>query len=723
MSEIAGIEALLARVAPHHTHHIDVELGGSGFSYHAAEDRLRLRGTDQIAIAAAFHHYCSEHLGLRFTWQRRRLDLPDTFTDAYDEKGATELVHRYYLNFVTYGYTMAFWDWQRWEQEIDWMALHSINRPLMTIGHEAILVETYLAMGLSEAAALEWIGSAAHFPWMFMGGVNSWGGPVSRDYLDQRIALARKVLARMRELGMRPVLPGFGGQVPTALADETASRIEWQGWHTPFLDPGSERYRQIATTFYRIQREHLGTDHLYAVDPFIESIPPQEDPEWLRTAGAGIYRALSDGDLEAVWVLQAWPFHYHKKFWTHPRALAFIDAVPRDKILLLDLWAEFAPLWRETEGMFGRPWLWCAVHNYGGRFALFGDLTGTVDGLREARRSPERGQLTGLGFAMEAIENNEVYYELLTDQVWSSTPLDQWLEQWARSRYRTSDPRAVEVWQILAQTLYAAGRARSTPSPIIARPWNDDAPFATQRLAGEALDDITPQHISANIDAENDAAVFEALPRLITAVELLLELPAGEERDRDVQEVLIHVVAQHARYAIRHLLTGYRRGDVKAMTASAADLYEHIEWLEQLAATQEFSMVGTWIEAARSWAGTAEEADRFEFDARSLVTVWGTQDSGLHDYSGRHWAGLLRDFYLPRWRMWAEWLTGGATDVDAFRRAVIEHEEGWRAGKGTYPSRPTRTITEVAPQVLTWLAASDMESTSQKERDNESTTT
>jgi hypothetical protein len=25
---------------------------------------------------------------------------------------------------------MAFWNWSRWEQEIDWMALHGVNLPL-----------------------------------------------------------------------------------------------------------------------------------------------------------------------------------------------------------------------------------------------------------------------------------------------------------------------------------------------------------------------------------------------------------------------------------------------------------------------------------------------------------------------------------------------------------------------------------------------------------------
>lgn len=37
---------------------------------------------------------------------------------------------------------MAFWDWEHWEQEIDWMALNGINRPLAIIGTAAIWKNT-----------------------------------------------------------------------------------------------------------------------------------------------------------------------------------------------------------------------------------------------------------------------------------------------------------------------------------------------------------------------------------------------------------------------------------------------------------------------------------------------------------------------------------------------------------------------------------------------------
>ena len=45
---------------------------------------------------------------------------------------------RYYLNVCTVSYSMVWWNWTRWQKEIDWMALNGINFALAFNGQEAI---------------------------------------------------------------------------------------------------------------------------------------------------------------------------------------------------------------------------------------------------------------------------------------------------------------------------------------------------------------------------------------------------------------------------------------------------------------------------------------------------------------------------------------------------------------------------------------------------------
>ncbi|WP_285104842.1 alpha-N-acetylglucosaminidase TIM-barrel domain-containing protein [Promicromonospora sp. MEB111] len=758
--------------------------------FRADGGRLTLRATDPVAASVALGRYARTHLGTRLTWSRSRVSerrLPDAPRTSVSSPHAV----RYYLNVVTFGYSTPFWGWDRWEREIDWMALHGVTHPLMLVAHEAVLAETFRRAGLPDAEAAEWIGGAAHFPWTFMGGMHSFGGPLPARWAERRVDLARRILVRMRELGMTPVLPGFGGHVPRALAGpgqgaghgpgqeseqgpeqgQPVDEIEWQGWHIPLLHPESPRFQELHATFGAVQRELLGPGTgFYAVDPYIESVPPSGDVDYLRAAGRGTYRALAAAARAAaepgpVWVLQGWPFHYKGAFWTPDRVAAYLHDVPADRTLVLDLWGEHVPLHAAllADGgpLAGRPWVWCALHNFGGRPALFGDLAGLV---RDVHALPDGvAHLRGVGLAPEAIENNEVFYELATDLAWDDAPrspadLDVWLESFVLTRYGLAgssglagpaglpaeptrptqrvepappseqagmsgpagtpglipDPvqgaaeAALRAWHTIYSTLYGAGRTRSIPTPVIARPWSAGLPFPAQRSAGEAISGPQPPTPSSNVDAENDPATAAALPRLAGAVQDLTAvheaLSRGPSDDRsgadpdgpatprdvlaaDIAELTGHVLAQGTRVHVRGILAAARAGDPDGVRDHMGRLRADLLTLDTLTAERPETRVSTWIDAARAWGDTTAERDAMEREARSLVSVWGGQHNGLHDYSGRHWHGLVRDLYLPRWRAWADWLADAATagpvppdaDPTALRARIVAIEETWRS--------------------------------------------
>ncbi|GAA5205233.1 alpha-N-acetylglucosaminidase [Microbacterium kyungheense] len=668
----------------------DRDAAASG-SFHARGGTLTLRGTDLPAASSAFARYLQSH-GERITWESPRIGSGWTsWPDAPQTAQATPFGIRYHLNVVTHGYSTAFWDWPRWERELDWMSLHGVTHPLVLTAYEVVLSEALRRSGVGVDEAHAWIGGAATIPWMSMGGLHDFGGPLPATWAQRRVELARRILARARELGMTPVLPVTGGHVPASLAGEDAAEIEWQGWRTPLLAPASPAYARFVRRFLDAQRELLGdpgAEPWFAVDPYIESLPPTGEPEELARAGVGVHRALAAVHPRATWLLQGWPFHYHRDFWSTERIAAYLSGVPHDRLVLIDLWGEHAPMWRG--GMHGRRWIWTAVHNFGGRFALFGDLRGLAADVAELSALRPEG-LEGVGLAPEAIENNTVFYEAAADAVWRDVDVDAWLDEFAVQRYGVEDPAAREAWRLLGATLYGPGRTRSIPSPVIARPWTASAPFATQRLAGEALP-TAPTRMSANIDAENDPAVLGDLPVIAHAARLLIGLGDRarhrEALEHDVVELTGHVIAQRLRPHIRGVLAAAAAHDGAELRAHAARLHEDLRTLDELAATRPESRVSTWIAAARSWGGDVAEADAMERDARSLVSVWGHQTSGLHDYSGRHWSGLVRDLYIPRWDAWAAWLADAADDVTAPDEAVLQArivqlEESWRGAIGS----------------------------------------
>lgn len=726
-----AVRHLLHRVVPGSTETTEItaisDCPTACYEYSADQGRLRVAATDTSAACAGVYAYLKDVCGAQVTWDTALpLDIR-TWPDAEPVRRSTPAQVRYYFNVVTTGYSAAFWDWQRWEAEIDWMALHGITMPLMVVGHETVLFRAFTGLGAPESAVRSWLGSAAHLPWTLMGATNSWGGPLPGDWFARREQLAQRILTRQRELGMRPVLPAFGGHIPDVLASVETLRTRWQDFSTALLDPQDDRFEMFAGEVNRVQQEMFGTDHLYSADPFIESVPPVGDPATLAEHARAVHNGMAANDPQAVWVMQAWPFHFHRNFWTRERIDAVTGSVPAGRLLLLDLWAEHAPVWNDGRGIARTPWLWCAVHNFGGRFSVHGDLHGlardlgsVLDSARENGGRPDWiGSFAGTGLAMEAIENNPAFYELATDVVWGTPDVSEWVERFVCQRYALRErpaaiaDAAVGAWQILLQTLYRPGATRSTPSPIIARPWDVQAPFATQRAAGEFLDPDAPVVVSANVDAESDPHVEGDLEAIAAAADrLLVVVSRWECRDRsggpagsDLVDLLTHLLAQRMRAVIHRISDAGRNGDEPLIRAAGRLLTRALDDLDTLAATQPDRRLSEWVAAAVRWGTGDAEQQTLARDARRILTVWGAQTSGLHDYSGRHWSGLLSGFYKPRWQLWVDWLAdaadrGTGPDPKPLHDAIVELEERWIAEPTIDVAKPQEKLSEIAVRLL-----------------------
>ena len=101
--------------------------------------KVVVRGNNYVNIATGINWYLKYYAGIQLSWNGMQASLPVVLPPVTrKERHETSLSLRYDFNYCTYSYTMAFWDWERWEKEIDWMALHGINLPLAAVGQECI---------------------------------------------------------------------------------------------------------------------------------------------------------------------------------------------------------------------------------------------------------------------------------------------------------------------------------------------------------------------------------------------------------------------------------------------------------------------------------------------------------------------------------------------------------------------------------------------------------
>jgi len=59
----------------------------------------------------------------------------------------------------------VWWDWPRWEREIDWMALNGINLALAFTGQEAIWRRVYSKLNLTQDDINEHLSGPAFLAW------------------------------------------------------------------------------------------------------------------------------------------------------------------------------------------------------------------------------------------------------------------------------------------------------------------------------------------------------------------------------------------------------------------------------------------------------------------------------------------------------------------------------------------------------------------------------
>jgi alpha-N-acetylglucosaminidase len=184
---ITESKALLQRIVPQHAAQFQIENLNSGkdsFEIKSRAGKIILRGNNGVAVASALYEYLTEYCHCQITWNGTNLKLPKTLpVIAQIVRKATPYNYRYYLNYCTFNYSMSWWDWKRWEREIDWMALHGINMPLAITGEEYTWYLVYKDMGFTDEQLKDFFCGPSYFAWFWMGNLDGWGGPLPLSWM------------------------------------------------------------------------------------------------------------------------------------------------------------------------------------------------------------------------------------------------------------------------------------------------------------------------------------------------------------------------------------------------------------------------------------------------------------------------------------------------------------------------------------------------------------
>lgn len=661
------IEGMLERIDKGASKKFITELRKSDTDFFELDQRgskVVVRGNTYINIACGINWYLKYYAGIHLSWNGMTAKLPAVLPPVTKkERRETDLTLRYDFNYCTFSYSMAFWDWTRWEKEIDWMALHGVNLPLAAVGEECVWRNMLLKLGYTSDEINRFIAGPAFLAWWEMNNLEGWGGPNPDSWYTQQEALQKKILKRMKEYGIEPVFPGYSGMVPSNAKEKLGLNVTdpeiWNGYLRPaFLQPTDAHYQEIAALYYQEREALFGKANYYSMDPFHESKAGDETD--FNGAGQAVLKAMKKANPKAVWVIQGWT--------ENPRP-AMIGNIPTGDLLILDLFSECRPMWgipsiwKREKGYEQHEWLFCLLQNFGGNVGLHGRMDQLLNNFYLTKNHPLAAHLKGIGFSMEGSENNPVMFELMSELPWRPEQFtkETWIKEYLTARYGQYDENIAEAWNLLIHGIYNCPAGN-----------NQQGPHESIFCGRPSMDNFQASSWSKMQNYYDPNSTAEAARCMAKAAE---RFRGNNNYEYDLVDITRQAVADRGRMVYNYAIADFKNFDRQAFDRHSQQFLDLLLMQDELLGSRSEFRVGRWTSEARQLGNTPEEKDLYEWNARVQITTWGNRtcaDRGLRDYAHKEWNGLLKDFYYTRWNTWWSLLQ---QEMDA-----MSHEQPIHAG-------------------------------------------
>nr|XP_040233745.2 alpha-N-acetylglucosaminidase [Anopheles coluzzii] len=620
---------------------IDSSMERNSFSLFKGEEvsdpsEVQITASSGVAATKAFYHYLRYWCRVLVAWEGSQLNLPAVLPPVNVTIQAPSSII-YYQNVCTWSYSFTWWSWPQWRRHIDWMALQGITLSLAPF-QEDLWTQVFLEYNLTHAQIDDHLSGPGFFAWQRMGNIRGWGGPLTPSFTQFAHTLQVRVVGEMRRLGMAVALPAFAGHLPvqfrTLYPNVSFANVSvWNNfppqYASPlFLDPTEPLFAAIGSRFLQLTIQTYGTDHVYFSDPFNEIDPALPSGKYLSSVSEAIYSTMVQVDPDAIWLLQGWMF-VKNPFWSDRAIKSFLSAVPLGRMLVLDLQSEQYPQYGRTASYAGQPFIWCMLSNFGGTLGMLGSVGNVFRGIRETRDNSTY-TLLGTGITPEGINQNYALYEFALEMGWNAEldSAEQWFSEYAVARYgNDSDERAQQAWNIFLRTVYAFEglelmRGKYTfnrrPSSKI-RPWT-----------------------------WYDVHTFnQGLELLLSFAE---EAPCNQLCQYDLVDATRQCLQHTADALYLTLMDSFKKRDLTSFRLHSSLFLQLLSDLDVLLRTNEHFLLGPWLESAKAHAATTLERRKYEYNARIQITLWGPQGQ-IVDYANKQWAGMVQDFFLPRWRV------------------------------------------------------------------------
>lgn len=607
---------------------IEADGGRDVYEVFCENGKIVICGNCKISQAMGYYDYLKKYCAVNYSHcGNRELDVTEAPLFEGKMRKVIPQQRRVYLNYCTFGYSAAFWTWEQWEKEIDFMAMNGINMPLSTVGSEAVWYYTMRDFTYSEKGALSYLSGPGFWPWQLMTNIDSYFSLTDVKYIESRVELGKKIIDRETELGMTPIQQGFSGMVPRSISRlfkkvRITMAKSWCNFPITYqLDPTDPVFRKFGMALLEKQKQLFGAYHYYACDPFHENEPVVKAKDYLHKVGRAIDSMYKDFDPESVWVMQSWSLREK-----------IINAVPKGRLLILDI---NGAKHEETNEFGGHDFVLGNIHSFGDRTTLHGSIKELAQNKFASLKAEN---CVGTGLFPEGIYQNPLYYDLAFQMLTESGEIElgPWLRDYARRRYGSDDPNLARAAELLAESCYSENcTGRETGSVICFRPSTVRSHTAPNDVPQLRYDNKT---------------LFAALKSLLSA-----ECEPTDGYRYDVCDITRQVLSNRCAELYDDAMKGFNERDVGLFEKATNSFLKICDEVDELLQTREELTLAYHLRQAGALALNEKEKENFELNLLAQITIWGPIGNPVnYDYAWKEWGGLIKTYYSKRWQSFFE---------------------------------------------------------------------
>lgn len=593
---------------------IDSDNGYDCYEIYSEDKKVVLAGNSPLSQAMAYYDYLGRYHGVVIT--SGDYDISTISSAPLPEEKINRTIKRKIRAMTSYeAFSLSgnFRGFDRWEKEIDFMAMHGFNRALQPVGFDGVLFRTLTDIGMPENFCLEFSSGPAFLMNQLTGNIAGTNSVNSKEYLERKITVGKLISDRERSLGIEPIFPAAIPSVPFSLRKKYIKMDIFKApmWHNfpPifFIRPKNAFFSVFNKKFLTVQREALGETHSYIFEGVYESDKKGYNSH-LADLGKALEEMLNEFDKDAVCYLH-----------TSSINADFFKSCSGDKYIFLD----DCEMSKSSDILSDKKYIPEVSGNRYGRTGVYGNVQKLCD-------NPFANSELGGALAFDTFDINPVYCAAALKAITADDGFerDDFIRDFCAKRYKT-DSFSDDIISLID----LCSSDECTGSIICARPCTNvkhTAPYDTMERSYDFH------------------KLYPIAQRIINSEDKKIDAMRA-----DIQSIVRQFLSDLAYPVYIKATEFFREKNVRNFEQASNLFLEICEDIDRLLRTREETNFCTKYVEAQELGSSQEEKESLQINFLLLHTIWGPFDhSILYDTVWNEWGGLVKDYYEARWHMY-----------------------------------------------------------------------